>query len=250
MAGTIGGIYSGVAKNVNLISVRVLDKWGGGSYAGTIAAIEKVIEAVKSSGRPSIVNLSLGGPISDALNIAVNDASDLDNLIFVVAAGNSNEDACNISPASAKKAFTVASVDSSPKRSSFSNYGKCVNIFGPGDDIKSADIDSVSDYRVRGGTSMASPHVVGALALYWERYPGKKAKRIINKLLNAAVNDTIDGLQDTNTPNVLVSTEQLLRRRTNCSSIDEFCLHNTDCCNGNATSTGCQDNKCVEHYFF
>jgi serine protease len=161
VAGTIGGSTYGVAKNVQIVGVRVLSCSGSGTTAGVINGVNWV--ANNASG-PSVANMSLGGGVSQALDSAV-EAAVQSGVSFVVAAGNSNADACNASPARAPSAVTVGSTTSSDGRSSFSNYGTCLDIFAPGSSITSAWYDSDSSTRTISGTSMAAPHVAGVAAL-------------------------------------------------------------------------------------
>jgi subtilisin family serine protease len=159
VAGTVGSNNYGVAKNVNLVAVRVLGCQGSGTYAGVIAGIDWV--AANASG-PSVANMSLGGGFSSAVNDAVNNAV-ASGVVFAVSSGNSSADACGYSPASAASAITVNSSTSSDARSSFSNYGTCTDIFAPGSAITSTVMGG--DTESWSGTSMASPHVAGVAAL-------------------------------------------------------------------------------------
>ncbi|MCG9578149.1 S8 family peptidase [Vibrio tubiashii] len=160
VAGTIGGTQYGVAKNVNIVGVRVLSCSGSGSTSGVIGGVDWV--AANASG-PSVANMSLGGGVSTALDRAVANAVQ-SGISFMLAAGNSNADACNSSPAREPSGVTVGSTTSNDSRSSFSNWGSCVDVFAPGSSIKSAWYDG--GYRTISGTSMATPHVAGVAALY------------------------------------------------------------------------------------
>ncbi len=150
VAGTIGGSLYGVAKNVNLVGVRVLSCTGSGSTSGVIAGVDWV--AANASG-PSVANMSLGGGQSVALDSAVQSAVQ-SGVSFMLAAGNSNADACNYSPARVASGVTVGSTTSTDARSSFSNWGSCVDVFAPGSQIKSAWYDG--GYKTISGTSMAT----------------------------------------------------------------------------------------------
>jgi len=158
--------------------------------------------------------MSLGGGKSTALNRAVDKAVS-SNLVFVVAAGNDNADACNYSPASANDAITVGATDIGDKgmdqvdiRSYFSNYGTCVDIFAPGTGITGAWIGSPSAIRTISGTSMASPHVCGMAAVVLGHDPKMSWNAVKNQLVSDASMDLID-LQCagssvcTNSPNLL-----------------------------------------------
>ncbi|MFC6663413.1 S8 family peptidase [Deinococcus multiflagellatus] len=162
VAGTVGSATYGVAKGVTLIAVKVLNCQGSGSYSGIIAGINWSLNNKGSA--PAVANMSLGGGFSQSVNSAVNNAS-AQNLVMVVAAGNSNANACNYSPASAASAITVGSTTNTDARSSFSNYGSCVDLFAPGSGITSAWNSSDTATNTISGTSMASPHVAGAVAL-------------------------------------------------------------------------------------
>ena len=161
VAGTIGGTAFGVAKNVNLVAVRVLNCAGVGSYSQIIAGIEWITTNVV---RPAVVNVSLGGGLADILNDAVR-ASVATGITYVIAAGNDNHNACLNSPGSVSEAVTVAATDTSDARASFSNYGSCVDIFAPGVSIRSDSRSGDGTTTVMSGTSMAAPHVAGAAAL-------------------------------------------------------------------------------------
>ncbi len=161
VAGTVGGTTWGVAKAVSLIPVRVLDCTGSGTWSGVIAGIDWV---AGSTLRPAVANMSLGGGKSTAVNSAVAGAASK-GITMVVAAGNSNADACLYSPSSEPSAITVAATTSGDARATYSNYGTCVDIFGPGSSITSAWSTSATATNTISGTSMATPHVTGVAAL-------------------------------------------------------------------------------------
>jgi subtilisin family serine protease len=162
VAGTIGGNQYGVAKAVSLIPVRVLDCRGSGAYSGVIAGVNWAIDN-HLAGKPAVANLSLGGPVSDALDLAINNLI-ADGVTVVVAAGNSATNACNFSPARVPNAITVAASTNADTLASFSNIGQCVDIIAPGVNITSAWIGKNNATNTISGTSMASPHVAGAYA--------------------------------------------------------------------------------------
>ncbi|MES3035759.1 MAG: S8 family peptidase [Gemmatimonadota bacterium] len=162
VAGTVGGTAYGVAKAVQLKAVRVLNCSGSGSNAGVIAGVDWVRAQLA---RPAVANMSLGGGASSALDNAVASAIS-SGVTFAVAAGNSNRDACQFSPARTASAITVGATTSTDARASYSNYGNCLDIFAPGSSIQSAWIGSNSATATISGTSMASPHVAGVVALY------------------------------------------------------------------------------------
>jgi len=162
VAGTIAGSQYGVAKAAKIVAVRVLDNNGSGTLAGVAAGIDWVAaNAVK----PAVANLSLGGGANATLDTAVRNAV-AKGVTFAVAAGNSNANASGFSPARVTEAITVGSTDRTDARSSFSNFGAVLDIFAPGRDITSAWITSDTATNTISGTSMATPHVAGAVARY------------------------------------------------------------------------------------
>jgi serine protease len=183
VAGTIGSKTYGVAKNVKIHAVRVLDCQGSGTFSGVIEGIEWV---TANHVKPAVANMSLGGPISQAVDDAVK-ASIQAGVTYVLAAGNENTDACNGSPARVGPAITVGSSTKDDARSSFSNYGTCVDIFAPGSEIKSLWYTSVSSTNTISGTSMASPHVAGVAALYLNQNPNATPSQVATALVNAGV---------------------------------------------------------------
>lgn len=172
VASTIAGKLYGVAKKANIIAVKVLRSDGSGTTADVLkgvewAATEHIRKVRASEGRrtvKSVANMSLGGGKSNILDMAV-DKSIQKGVLFAVAAGNDNRNACNFSPAATESALTVGATDRHDRRSSFSNYGECVDVFGPGSDITAAWINTLTGTRTISGTSMASPHVCGVMAL-------------------------------------------------------------------------------------
>ncbi len=171
VAGTIGGSYSGVAKSVTIVPVRVFACGVAQTPTSVIIAALAWIVADHDAGEPAVANLSLGGSADPALDAAVN-ALIADGVTVVVAAGNEATDACASSPARVAGAITVGAVDSSDLLASFSNRGSCVDLFAPGVSIVSAGYLSANGLRVMSGTSMASPHVAGAVALLLVEQPG------------------------------------------------------------------------------
>ncbi|OAA80999.1 oryzin precursor [Akanthomyces lecanii RCEF 1005] len=166
VAGTIGGATFGVAKKVQLMGVKVLGKDGGGANSGVLQGLNFVMADVKKKGLAgkAVMNMSLGGSRSDAVNSAIQQLAAA-GIVPVVAAGNENQNAGNTSPASARAAITVGAIDAkNDAKASFSNFGQSVDIFAPGVDILSVGIKNDQDTNVLSGTSMASPHVAGLSA--------------------------------------------------------------------------------------
>jgi aqualysin 1 len=166
VAGTLGGATYGVAKNVSIVAVRVLNCSGSGTWSGVIAGIDWVTGNHQAGAR-AVANMSLGGGASSAVDQAVRN-SIADGVFYAVSAGNSKQDACRYSPARTAEAATVGATTSSDALASYSNIGSCVDINAPGSSITSAWIGSNSATNTISGTSMASPHVAGAAALYLE----------------------------------------------------------------------------------
>jgi subtilisin family serine protease len=190
VAGTVGGSTYGVAQNVALVAVRVLSCSGSGTTSGVIAGVDWVSA---NAGAGSVANMSLGGSFSSTLNNAVNAAVDA-GVTFVVAAGNSNANACNYSPASAGSAITVGATTSSDAKASYSNHGNCVDIHAPGSSITSAWYGSDTQTNTISGTSMASPHVAGAAAAYLELNPSALPAAVSSALNSFATTGRISGL--------------------------------------------------------
>ncbi|ADL45137.1 MULTISPECIES: S8 family peptidase [Micromonospora] len=161
VAGTVGGTRYGVAKSVRLVAVKVLNCSGSGTTAGVISGVNWV---TSNAVKPAVANMSLGGGASTTLDNAVANSIN-SGITYALAAGNSSANACNSSPARVASAITVGSTTSTDARSSFSNYGSCVDIFAPGSSITSAWRTSDTATNTISGTSMASPHVAGAAAL-------------------------------------------------------------------------------------
>lgn len=164
VAGTVGGATYGVAKGVSLIAVRVLNCSGSGTVSGVIAGINWVT-INHAAGVKAVANLSLSGNASTSLDSAVNN-SIADGVVYVVAAGNGQANACNYSPGRVPAAVTVGATNSNDARASYSNFGSCLDLFAPGSSITSAWIGSTTATRTLSGTSMAAPHVTGVAALY------------------------------------------------------------------------------------
>jgi aqualysin 1 len=201
VAGTVGGSTYGVAKSVSLRAVRVLDCQGSGTTSGVISGVNWV---AANRVLPAVANMSLGGGASSSLDTAVNNAINA-GVTFAIAAGNSSTDACTQSPARVAAAITVGSTTSTDARSSFSNFGTCVDIFAPGSSITSSWATSDTATNTISGTSMATPHVAGAAALYLQANPGASPATVRNALVNNSTTNRITGA-GTGSPNRLLYT--------------------------------------------
>ena len=190
VAGTLGGTTYGVAKGITLVAVRVGD-CSTLTSAGIIAGIDWAT-ADHLPGQRAVANLSLGGPPSTAIDTSVQSSIN-DGIVYSIAAGNSNANACNTSPARVAAAMTIAASTSTDQRAGWSNWGTCVDWFAPGDGITSAWIGSATATNTIGGTSMASPHNAGVAALYLEAYP------------TATVSQVVQGISDWTTKNIIGS---------------------------------------------
>ena len=199
VSGTVGGSTYGVAKSALLRGVRVLDCNGSGSTSGVIAGVNWVTQ---NHINPAVANMSLGGGASSALDSAVNSLSN-SGVPVAVAAGNSNADACGSSPARAANAITTGSTTTTDARSSFSNFGTCLDIFAPGSGILSAWFSSDTATATLSGTSMASPHVAGVAALYKQANPSASATTVRNAIVNNATTNVITNA-GTGSPNRLL----------------------------------------------
>ena len=199
VAGTVGGATYGVAKGVTLHAVRVLDCSGSGSTSGVIAGVDWVTANHAVS---SVANMSLGGGVSTALDDAVRN-SIASGVTYAIAAGNSNANACNASPARVSQALTVGSSTNTDARSSFSNFGTCVDLFAPGSGITSAWITNDTATNTISGTSMATPHVTGAAALYLATDPNAPPATVHAAIVNNASLNKLSSI-GTGSPNRLL----------------------------------------------
>jgi subtilisin family serine protease len=197
VAGTIGSATYGVAKGVMLRGVRVLDCAGSGSYSAIIAGIDWVrVNGI----HPAVANMSLGGGLNSSLNTAATNLAN-SGIFLAVAAGNENQNACNVSPASAAGVFTTAASTSTDAKASYSNWGSCVEGYAPGSSITSTWLNSGTN--TISGTSMASPHVAGVAALYKGTFGDAASSTIVSWIINNSTSGVISG-NPSGTPNRLL----------------------------------------------
>ncbi|CDH60383.1 serine protease [Lichtheimia corymbifera JMRC:FSU:9682] len=212
-AGTIAGKKYGVAKKASPVAVKVLRSNGSGTMADVVRGVDWATEQhtkdsiqAKKTGKTykgSVANMSLGGGKSPSLDLAVNGAVDA-GMVFAVAAGNDNRDACDYSPAAAENAITVGASTLYDTRAYFSNYGKCVDVFAPGLNIQSVWKGSKYATNTISGTSMASPHVAGLAAYFLSMTDGGASpKEIKDKILEMASKDKLSSIPS-DTPNLLI----------------------------------------------
>ncbi|KAF9938838.1 serine protease [Mortierella antarctica] len=217
-AGTIASRAYGVSKKAEVVAVKVLRSNGSGTMADVIAGIDFAVKSHKSlrtqqgsKYRGSVANMSLGGGKSRPLDSAVSNAI-AQGLHFAVAAGNDNRDACDVSPAGVENAITVAASNRYDQKAYFSNYGRCVDVFAPGQDIESTWTGSDSAKNTISGTSMASPHVAGLVAYYLSLAPQSDSgfnsgpistKEMKDLLKKSATQDALTGV-NRETPNLLI----------------------------------------------
>jgi subtilisin family serine protease len=202
VAGTIGSTTYGVAKNVYLRGVRVVDCAGNGGTAEVIAAMDWVrLNHIK----PAVANMSLGYPYSAAVNTAATSMINA-GIFTAVASGNENQNACNVSPASASGTLTVNASDINDRRASFSNYGGCTDIYAPGVNVTSTWINSGTN--TISGTSMASPHATGVGALYKSAFGDAASSTVVSWIINNSTPNVVSG-NPAGTPNRLLNKRTL-----------------------------------------
>ncbi|MFJ8581408.1 S8 family peptidase, partial [Micromonospora sp. NPDC093277] len=200
VAGTVGGSSYGVAKGVQLVAVKVLNCSGSGTTAGVVSGVDWV---TRNAVKPAVANMSLGGGADTTLDTAVRN-SIAAGITYGLAAGNDNgANACNSSPARVAEAITVGSTTNTDARSSFSNIGTCLDIFAPGSSITSAWNTSDSASNTISGTSMATPHVVGAAALVASANPSWTPQQVRDYLVNNATSGVVTS-PGTGSPNKLL----------------------------------------------
>jgi PKD repeat protein len=233
VAGTAAGTRYGVAKGARLVSVRVLDCSGFGLNSWVIAGINWVTQ---NGIKPAVVNMSLGGGLSGALNQAVT-SSIAAGFSYSIAAGNNNADACQVSPASTPNALTVGASDITDTRASFSNFGKCLDLFAPGVNIVSDFRGSNTAIKTLNGTSMAAPHVAGAAALYLQNNPSATPVNLAHALLTTATPGVIKN-PGAGSPNLLLYSATVTGPAQDLNPVARFtviCFTRT--CDFNGTSS-------------
>lgn len=201
VAGTAAGTKYGVAKSATIIPVRVFDCSGGGYTSDVIKGLDWV-KANHQAGTPAVVNLSLGGSSSLAMDSAIK-STIADGITATVAAGNEAVDACGLSPARTPEAITVAATDRTDTQSSFSNFGSCVDLYAPGSSITSAVHTSNTATAVYSGTSMATPHVAGAAAVILSRNPALTPAQVSAEILSTSTTGIVKNAT-AGTPNRLL----------------------------------------------
>jgi subtilisin family serine protease len=207
VAGTIGGATYGVAKDVDLVAVRVLNCSGSGTISGVIAGVDWV---AGNAMKPAVANMSLGGGASTAMDTAVKNSIGA-GVSYAIAAGNGNkggvaQDACKYSPARVAAAMTIGATDATDRKASWSNYGNCVDWFGPGVGITSAWSTGNNDAKTISGTSMATPHTAGVAALYLESHRSASPAAVRDALYADTTKGVVTSSKTTN--NHLLYTSQ------------------------------------------
>ena len=206
VAGTIGGASYGVAKGVRLVDVRIGACTNSLNTSTAIAGIDWVT-GNHQAGQPAVANMSFGGGTNAAMDTAVRNLV-ADGVVAAIAAGNGNvlgmaQDACSSSPPRVAEALTVSSVDSTDTKVGYANYGTCVDIFAPGYNIVSASYQSDTGSATMGGTSMAAPHVAGAVAMYLQANPSSTPAQVAAGLTSNATSGAVKS-PGSGTPNRLL----------------------------------------------
>ncbi|MFJ2016614.1 S8 family peptidase [Streptomyces nodosus] len=187
VATTIAGSTYGVAKKAKIVAVRVLDASGSGTTAGVIAGVDWV---TKNHSGPSVANMSLGGGASSTLDTAVRN-SIASGVTYAIAAGNDNANASSSSPARVTEAITVGATTSTDARASYSNYGSVLDLFAPGSSITAGWNTSDTATNTISGTSMATPHVAGAAAVYLANHTSATPAQVSTALVNGATSGAV-----------------------------------------------------------
>jgi subtilisin family serine protease len=187
VAGIIGGVRFGVAKQIKIVPVKVLDDNGSGTIADVIAGIDWV---TANAVGPAVANMSLGGSANTALDTAVRN-SIASGVSYTVAAGGSAADAGNYSPARVTEALTIGASDMRDCLSSSTNRGAVVDMFAPGVNIVGPWTTGDSAFVTLSGSSFSAPHVAGAAGIYLEDHPGATAAEVSSALVAASTKDRL-----------------------------------------------------------
>jgi hypothetical protein len=193
VAGTVAGTKFGIAKAATIVPVRVLDCNGVGHTSTILSSLDWIL-ANNPTGTPAVMSMSIGGPNQPLFNAGIKKLYD-GGILPIVAAGNSNDDACRYSPASTPEAVTVGASDPNDVRAYFSNFGDCVDIFAPGTNIISASASNPAGSTTMSGTSMATPHVSGVAALYLGQHPTAKPAELAKALKDNGILNAINNAQ-------------------------------------------------------
>lgn len=203
----IGGLKAGVCKDSKIKCIKVLDYQGSGSTSGVIAGLDyafnrHIQNEKKNPKLRTILSMSLGGGYSRSMNMIVEKMiKTSDTFYIVVASGNENHSACDVSPASARGILTVNAMDKNDQRAYFSNFGPCTDVYSPGVDNYGAVLDN--KYAVESGTSFSTPILAGVMNHILDMYPDLNMKQLKEKILNDATKNTIEGNPNL-TPNLMV----------------------------------------------
>ena len=242
VAGTVGGKTYGLAKSVELINVKVLDKNNTGNVADVLLGLEYVLEQKAAQpDTPMIITMSLGSAISSTFNSAVNLVVEA-GIFVVAAAGNSGVDACSTSPAAAEQGLTVGGLDVGDTLPSWTNYGPCVDLYAPAVSILSATYDArdVKKTQLRSGTSTAAPHVAGVLALYLEWDPTLRPSDLSFWMAQDALSNVTTPRNGTTETNIRLWTSTAVQNYSQvpptpapvqeCRTLLSRCAVPEDCC--------------------
>jgi subtilisin family serine protease len=230
VAGSIASRTFGVAKRATIVSVKIVNQYGGGTFASLLAGLDYVLaQKLANPSTPMVVNMSVAGGRSDSVNEAVNAVADA-GVVIAAAAGNDNKDACQVSPGSATGAISVgASQQATPtplgfflkmlslliptrgdRRAAFSNYGSCVDLFAYGVGVVSLGNGSTAELATKSGTSMSTPHVAGAAALYLSRNPNLTAAQVKQLLQQDASARQMIAWYQMGSPNLTLNTKNVV----------------------------------------